>query len=220
MIKEIFGNADASGADTEGNNAGFLKYISGDSSYVALLVIDVQAEFCDPGGKWGNSGTDKISGDIARIVPHFRGIGITVYPVYYAQYTGQGPEDTDFYRFSPEHQDIPVAKYDDCAFRGSRIQSVLEANKHKYLLVCGFNMSSCVMETVLAAQALGFDVTLLTDLTGEGNSRPFKQDSVCDMEDMLNDYRENRVRLLSSSTVLEVLGNPERTSRPGICCSP
>ena len=58
-----------------------LKY----DQHVALLVIDVQKEFCDPAGRRGNGETEEISGRIQSIVPAFRKAGVPVYAVYFSR---------------------------------------------------------------------------------------------------------------------------------------
>src|SRR5665213_1975266 len=67
---------------------------------LALLVIDVQEDFCNPnipygGDGWsgdesrGNEETKAVSERIQSVVPEFRKAGIPVYDIYYSPYGGK-----------------------------------------------------------------------------------------------------------------------------------
>lgn len=133
----------------------------------ALLVIDVQKEFCYPGGRRGTQETDKVAGRIASIVPEFRAAGIPVYAVYWTQRPKQGPHTAGFYRFLPEPKDIFFGKTSNSAFADGSLSVTLRQKGHSNLLVCGFNLAACVQDTVLDGNRLGFKTFLLSDLTGD-----------------------------------------------------
>ncbi|MCE9507433.1 MAG: cysteine hydrolase [Alphaproteobacteria bacterium] len=132
---------------------------------VALLVIDVQKMFCDPEGRYGNAETEQVSKRIQSLVPEFRKAGIPVYAVYVA-FEPKDISEVDFYEFSPHQDDVPVRKVETSAFKGSDIKEILQRDKRKLLLTCGFNLNACVRETVEDARDAGFDVCVLRDLTG------------------------------------------------------
>ena len=131
----------------------------------ALLIIDVQREYCAPLGRRGTMKTRKISNNIKRLTPAFRKAGIPTYVVYYDE-ADKPLRDVDFYKVKPGPQDIVVRKYTDSAFRSGKLRDMLEEHGRKKLLVCGFNLSACVIQTVEDARREGYDVTLLSDLTG------------------------------------------------------
>ncbi len=139
-----------------------LKY----DQHVALLVIDVQKEFCDPAGRRGNGETEEISGRIQSIVPAFRKAGVPVYAVYFSRNGEKNPQEIDFYKFQPAPEDKLVAKNTDSAFHSGKLKDILAADKPKLLLACGFNQIACVLDTVLSARQLGYDICLMEDLTG------------------------------------------------------
>ncbi|HTK84160.1 MAG TPA: isochorismatase family cysteine hydrolase, partial [Patescibacteria group bacterium] len=141
---------------------------------LAVLVIDVQQEFCDPSHRErrGNRRTVKISDRIASMMPAFRAAGIPVYAIYFDSSKRLRVRDVDWYKFRPEAGDICVAKNADSAFDGSDIKKILERNGHKTLLACGFNRSACVGKTVVDASIEGFNVLLLSDLVGNDNNNP------------------------------------------------
>ncbi len=131
----------------------------------ALLIIDVQREYCAPLGPRGTLKTRKISSDIKRLTPAFRAAGIPTYVVYYDD-ADKPLGKVDFYKVKPGPQDIAVRKYTDSAFRSGKLRGLLEEHGRKKLLVCGFNLSACVAQTIEDARREGYDVTLLSDLTG------------------------------------------------------
>lgn len=134
----------------------------------ALLVIDVQEEFCDPKKGRGNRETRQVSKKIKDLIPEFRKAGIPTYVIYFS-YVEKQPDKIDFYMFQPDKEDVLIAKDADSAFEGSNIKKILEEHKRTKLLACGFNLNACVYSTVMDARKNGFDVCVLRDLTGNDN---------------------------------------------------
>lgn len=149
---------------------------------VALLVIDVQDEFCDP--SWdrgtidfqdpfcepnrcrGTKDTKKIATRIQSAIPPFRAAGIPVYAIYSSPDKKKDIADIGFYKFIPAAHDVLVRKNRNSAFDGSNIEDILKKDQRKLLLACGFNLNACVQETLMDARRVGFEVCLLRDLTG------------------------------------------------------
>ena len=166
----------------------------------ALLVIDVQKEFCDPKGRRGNRTTAKVSRRIQSLTPEFRKAGIPVYAVYFSYKKRQKAADIDFYEFTPHPDDTLIRKDRDSAFKGSKIKEILKKDKKNLLLTCGFNLNACVRDTVIDANKEGFDVCLLSDLTGNDNTN----DAHTKME-MLRELRKKGISVAKSGNVLKKL---------------
>lgn len=137
----------------------------------ALLVIDVQKEFCDPRKKRGNQETDRIAKRIQSVIPAFRKASIPTYVIYF-----KGDNDVlaklgriDFHHFTPDPADMLIAKNRDSAFQGSPIGDILKRHNRTKILTCGFNLNACVYETVIDACKNGFEVSVLEDLVGNDN---------------------------------------------------
>lgn len=179
--------------------------------YDAILVIDVQKEFCDPNRPRGNEETEVVSKRIKSLIPEFRNAGVPVYAIYFDRDKRKKEiSEIDFYEFEPHPDDMLVAKNDDSAFRGSDIKALLEKDGKKNLLMCGFNTSACVMSTVLDARRAGFDVTLLRDLTGNDNCNPRNPGK--DLRHM----ESNGMKLVGSDTALEQLRLCNTLARPAM----
>ncbi|MDE1152742.1 MAG: cysteine hydrolase [Micavibrio sp.] len=177
------------------------------SSNIALLVIDVQKEFCDPTGRRGNQQTAEVSRRIGSLVPEFRKAGIPVYMVYFS-HGEKKIKDIDFYEVKPEKSDVLVAKNRDSAFRGSNIETLLQKAGHRKLLTCGFNLNACVYSTVLDARSNGFQVTLLRDLVGNDKNNDDRYTDGC-----IQEMKEKGIQFTQSSEVLQAL-TPANNSTP------
>ena len=127
---------------------------------VALVIIDVQRQICDPEER-GTDETVAIAKRIRSIVPAFRAAAVPVYAVY-----SNAIHEHDFFKFIPAESDTLVIKNYDSAFKATKLKELLEQEGKKLLLVCGFNRAACVMTSVVDARKTGFDVCLLKDLTG------------------------------------------------------
>lgn len=134
----------------------------------AFVTIDVQGEFCDPNSPLANNNnvpqeTVNLCEQIQSISCAFRKACVRNYHVLY--YNNYG--ERDFFKLQPDKAagDRIIIKNDDSAFDGSNIDAVLQGDKKKTLLVCGFNLSACVLETVVHARKAGYEVYVLTDLT-------------------------------------------------------
>jgi ureidoacrylate peracid hydrolase len=181
---------------------------------LALLVIDVQKEFCDPEGKRGNRETRDVSQRIRQLVPAFRKAGVPVYVIYFSD-DAKRPQDVDFYEFRPEKGDFLLRKDDDSAFRGSDLDALLKKHDRKTLLACGFNLNACIFHTVMDARAKGYPVRLLRDLSGND-----KNNDASSTKGYLKRMTDEGVVITSAADELRALaaaqpGPPEKqTCRP------
>ena len=166
---------------------------------LALLVIDVQEEFCDPKQGRGNSETTEVSKRIKSLIPEFRKAGVPTYVIYFS-YKEKKPHEIDFYMFHPDKQDVLIAKNADSAFQGSDIRKVLDEHKRTTLLACGFNLNACVYSTVMDARKNGFDVCIMRDLTGNDNCNDRTQ-----TDDKVKKMIKEGITFSDSATVLKKL---------------
>lgn len=152
-----------------------------DPRRTALLVVDVQPEFASAARPLaGNKYTELVSHRIAALLPNFRRAGVQVYPIYfrmdsdYLRGTLFHPPESLFFKFTPVAQDKIVAKSENSSFAGVEelsglpLQAALERDGRDTLLVCGFNLFACVLETITDIRALPYRRYLLRDLSGNG----------------------------------------------------
>lgn len=166
---------------------------------VAVLVIDVQREFCDSHGDRGNAETEEVSARIQSIIPAFRKAGIPVYAVYFSDEGALPADDVDFHKFRPAPEDTLVAKDNDSAFAGSDIGDLLRRDHKTKLLTCGFNLSACLKDTAEDALEEGFKVCVMKDLTGNDNYCPVNKNET------FNDLTYDGAVVTTSQAVLTTL---------------
>lgn len=185
-------------------------------SETALLVIDVQREFCDPQLERGNDETARVSERIAELLPEFRKAGMPIYLVYNSRALRKpAAHKIDFFKIEPDATDTLVRKKLDSAFEGGDIHKVLQAHGRKKLLVCGFNMTACVKRTASSAINLGYDVELLTDMSGSDKLiyNAQEQHGIMIDEDISIMKREG-VKLTTSDLILGQIQNKPVAPRP------
>lgn len=136
---------------------------------VALLVIDVQRDYCSRLFGRGNNDTRDTTARLLSALPHFRALGIPVYPVYTRDEPDEAP---GFYKFRPAPGDKLLRKTDDNAFYHTNTTRTLRDDGRQTLLMCGFNLNACVKATALGALYQKFDVRVLRDLSGNDCENP------------------------------------------------
>lgn len=156
----------------------------------ALLIVDVQNDFC-PGGALPVPEGDKVVPVLNRAIERFRQVGAPViasrdwHPeksTHFAAYGGQWPvhcvQNTEGAAFHPdlrlpddaiivskgrgENEDAYSA-FDARAEDGTPLESVLKAKEVKRLVVGGLATDYCVRASVLDALERGFEVLVLRD---------------------------------------------------------
>jgi nicotinamidase-related amidase len=177
-------------------------------SDTALMIIDVQKEFCSPLRWRGTLQTRAVARDIAHAAPAFRAAGIPVYAVYFVDAADihmdaareQMNRGTDHYKFHPAPQDRVILKNWNSAFRHGDVSARIHAAGHRNLLLCGFNLNSCVKETAIDGASAGFNIRLLRDLCGNDreNPEPYTSRAVTKM-------KENGIIFSDSATELSAL---------------
>lgn len=161
-----------------------------------LLIIDTQDEFCNSNHhqKRGHVETEKIAQKIGERLKDFRRLGVSVYIV--------NTRKSDNYGFKPQPEDSIFFKTRNGAFSGSDLKKKLIRDGKKSLIVCGFNLSSCVHDTVQEALKRTFNVVVANDLIG--NDRVNIQDKYA-IGDDAGDMIDNGAVFMRSERILAKL---------------
>lgn len=136
----------------------------------AVLVVDVQAEFCDPKGRFGNYETEHVARNIQKLMPSFRKAGLSAYAIYFSRAARANTQDAGFYHFKPQEGDTIIPKKKTSAFTNRKLKKHLQKNGKETVFVLGVNYNVCVCETAFAAKKRGFDVYVVDDLSANGNT--------------------------------------------------
>jgi len=171
----------------------------------ALLIIDVQNDFCAPDGSCARLGSD-VS-DIGRVIPHIKRAKAwadqSSVPVIFVQSIHSNETDSaawmgrdgssqavcrpntwgaEFYEVFPEAKDIIVNKHRYSAFINTRLDSVLRTLKVETLLFAGVASNVCVESSLRDGYMLDYKVVFLEDCCS-GSSREAHEATINNVKD-------------------------------------
>jgi ureidoacrylate peracid hydrolase len=156
----------------------------------ALLVIDVQNDYCDAVGAFGRAGRDlaHVQAAVARLQLFVDVVRRARVPLIWVRtehdhwtdspvWLGRGPRaggeicrtgtwGAEWYRVSPAPGECVVVKHRYSAFVGSRLPVVLRALGRPTLLLTGVTTNVCVESTARDAFMRDYDVVLVEDCAG------------------------------------------------------
>jgi ureidoacrylate peracid hydrolase len=178
--------------------SGLVAEVLAEPARVAVVVVDMQRDFCSPTGAFGREGVDIAAN--ARIVPALsefvggaRSAGAQV--VWIKQLWSErhvSPAIRRRLRRAPERTalclegspgaeladglevqaaDVVVPKYRYSAFLGSSLEQVLRSAGIQTVVVVGTAANGCVDTTVRDAAQREYDVVLAADLVGYSDAR-------------------------------------------------
>lgn len=160
----------------------------------ALIVVDVQNDFC-PGGSLGVDGGDEVATKLSSLATHFRIKGARIFATQdwhpenhssfkeqggpWPPHCVQGSEGAEFH----DNLQLPIGtsivrKGSDpevdaySGFLDSNLEEQIKRTETGRLFVGGLATDYCVLNTVLDARALGFDVFLIEDGIAAVNVEP------------------------------------------------
>lgn len=164
-----------------------------DPAHTAILVIDLQNDFCAEGGYIHRTRNADMSGNpalaqrISALTDGARAAGVTVVWVQ-ANYEPQfltGPallkrEQRDpsavcctggswgwqFYGAAPREEDLVIEKHVFSAFSGTDLDRILRARGIKTLVLTGVATNTCVESTLREGFFLGYYIVLAEDCCG------------------------------------------------------
>ena len=158
---------------------------------IALMIIDVQNEFCHPEGSFAKMGMDmsiieKMLAPLDRLIDAAHNKNL---PVIFIQNVEDASTDseawshrpdgnenhangficrsgsrgTEFYHVKPQDNDIVIEKHRFSAFVNTRLDTVLRARKIETLVLTGVSSNVCVETTARHAVMLDYHVILPED---------------------------------------------------------
>ncbi len=165
----------------------------------ALLVVDVQNDFC-PGGSLAVRDGDRVVGVINRINPYF--------DIIYATRDWHPPNHVSFKEFggvwpvhcvakshgAEYHHKLTTEKFRNVlkataaneeaysGFQGTRLSEILKKSNIKRVFICGLATDYCVKATALDALKNGFETLVVADAIRGVDVHP--GDSIKAMDEM------------------------------------
>lgn len=156
----------------------------------AFLVIDMQNDYCHEEGSMAKQGLDVSS--VEAMLPHLNGFlkqarayhipiifirtiheKCTDSKTWVKRMQGMGQHDlcrsgtwgSEFYKVSPEKEDVVITKHRYSAFIHTRLDSVLHTLEVRNLLVAGVSSNVCVESTARDGFMLDYNIVFLSDCT-------------------------------------------------------
>ena len=171
-----------------------------DPTTTALLVVDVQNDFCHPDGVYGAAHFDLSSIDPAvdRILGLVESAKACEVPVIYAWTTHADVTDTpqwrarrsdhlpaqtceagswgaELYRLDPDAADARVEKHRYSAFAGTTLEPTLHELGRRHLVVCGVATHICVETTVREGVCRDYVMTMASDACAAYDGRSHRR---------------------------------------------
>ena len=164
-----------------------------DPGHTAVLVIDVQNDFCAPGGhtevNLGKDVTDcqAVVDPIVRLVASARSVDAVVIwvkadynrtylspPIHARQvargvanaYCVAGTWGAELYRVSPEDGDMVIQKHRHSAFIGTELEQILRDRGVQTVVFAGVQTHVCIESSLRDASARGYYVVVPGDCVG------------------------------------------------------
>lgn len=166
----------------------------GMSGGTALLVIDVQNDYCHPEGALARNGNDVTA--VPAMLPHLHDLIDAAHcagvPVIYVQTIHEQETDSEvwkqrssgamadvcradtwgsrFYEVTPSTGDIIVNKHRYSAFICTRLDSILRSQKIDTLVVAGVSTNVCVESTVRDGFMMDYHILVAADSCASFNA--------------------------------------------------
>ncbi|MGP7817992.1 cysteine hydrolase family protein [Niallia sp. 01092] len=163
---------------------------TGNLEKAALIIVDVQNDFCHKEGSLAKQGldvsmVDKMLPSLKKLIIELKDLHV---PIIYVQTIHEDCTDSvtwkkrlkdksqadvcrkdtwgaGFYEIAPDQKDIVVVKHRYSAFIHTRLDSVLRSMKIETLLMAGVSTNVCVESTARDGFMLDYDIIFLSDCT-------------------------------------------------------
>ena len=191
-------------------------------NHTALVIVDMQKDFCDPDGLFAQAGRDissvrDIIPNIQKVLNCARQCGVLI--VYMQQITlPNGRSDNDAWlafkqrdrkspeytllgspgaeiipQLSPDKGEVIIQKHRPSSFHGTFLDQILRANGVRAVLITGTTTEGCVMATVLDASFHDYYTGVVRDGVAS---------SVDKMQETALAVMETRYKILTSDDVV------------------
>ncbi len=176
-----------------------------DPARTALMVVDVQNDYCDPKGSLGRAGADVSSADAAvanieRLITAARRVGAAVIFVrnWHESWTDSevwlGKKNSssraaiarswgaEFYRVEPRDNEPIINKFRYSGFVGTSLDQALSTYKRDTLIMTGVATNVCVESTARDAVFLDYRVVFMSDATATADGDAIQKATLYNIE--------------------------------------
>jgi ureidoacrylate peracid hydrolase len=176
-----------------------------DPARTALIVVDVQNDYCDPKGSLGRAGADVSSADAAvtnieRLIAAARRVGAAVIFVrnWHESWTDSeawlGKKNSssraaiarswgaEFYRVVPLDNEPIINKFRYSGFVGTSLDQALSTYKRDTLIMTGVATNVCVESTARDAVFLDYRIVFMSDATATADGDAIQKATLYNIE--------------------------------------
>jgi ureidoacrylate peracid hydrolase len=176
-----------------------------DPARTALIVVDVQNDYCDPKGSLGRAGADVSSADAAvtnieRLIAAARRVGAAVIFVrnWHESWTDSeawlGKKNSssraaiarswgaEFYRIAPLDNEPVINKFRYSGFVGTSLDQALSTYKRDTLIMTGVATNVCVESTARDAVFLDYRIVFMSDATATADGDAIQKATLYNIE--------------------------------------
>jgi nicotinamidase-related amidase len=203
-----------------------------DPSHTALVLVDVQNDFCHPDGYYGKNG--KYLDDIAVVIPKIaalvdaaREAGVLVIWIQQTLLPDARADSPSWLRrrtrgtaapewtldgtwgqaiiepLQPRPDEPVVLKHRSSSFIGTTLDLILRSNRIESLVICGVVTQGCVESTARDATFLDYYVVMMRDCVGTIDPKLHEASMIC---------QSTRYDFADSSDVIEQWAAARRTA--------
>jgi len=170
----------------------------------ALLVIDIQVDYCSDTGEIANqlnldlSPVQKILSRLTEFVNKARETGLPIVftqmiedPKYMAKNAqlkkgtravcSPDTEGFKYYKIKPEKTDYQIVKKTYDAFSNPELEKILKKHEIENVLIVGAYTAVCVDTTIRSAFTRGYNIVVPQDLVGMPLERKYQHDAAIDV---------------------------------------
>ncbi|MBS3174728.1 cysteine hydrolase [Candidatus Woesearchaeota archaeon] len=167
-----------------------------DFEKVAVLVVDIQNDFCDNEGIFAQQGLNVkpaqiITPKIEEFIKKIRRYDLLVIYTKQIEHEDITPQNlkrqfnagklkpvcspnswgSELYKLKPLKNEFIIEKYTYDVFSNPKLHGILNENKIKTIVVIGVNTDICVDTTVRSAFTKGYQIVVLKDLVATMNKQ-------------------------------------------------
>ncbi|MTT31718.1 isochorismatase family protein [Terrilactibacillus sp. BCM23-1] len=161
-----------------------------DPAHTALVIVDVQNDFCHEEGSMAKQGLDtsmarEMIPQLKQLIQQARDFHVPIIFIQTIHETSTDSETwirrlkdkshanvcrkntwgSEFFELTPTPEDIIVIKHRYSAFINTRLDSILRTLKIRTLLMAGVSTNVCVESTARDGFMLDYDIVFLSDCT-------------------------------------------------------
>lgn len=156
-----------------------------DPKQTALLVVDIQNDFCHPQGGYAKEGWDMgiIQGMMANLQAFIEEVRRQRVPILYFKtthsawtdspswtqvhrYVREGSWGADFYLLKPRPDERVIIKHRYSAFVGTDLDLILRSMGTRTVIMTGVGTAVCVALTAFDGYQRDYNIVFLSDCTG------------------------------------------------------